>query len=108
MALIQRTFLALPFVAALPAGIVAGAIAGWLRPSDAVRARLVTAAASSVVMVVLDGLWLIRSTPASHLLRILLGWVVIAVLLTGVHLLASSVTPFVLGRVRRDPTGRLR
>ena len=38
----------------------------------------------------------------------ILNCIVIAVLLTGVHLLASSVTPFVLGRVRRDPTGRLR
>lgn len=108
MIVVQRLFLVLPLVSALPAGLVGGALAAWSRPEDELPERLVTATGAAVATVVAVGLWMVESVPSGYLLRIVLGWVVVAVVLAAVHAAVTSLAPFVRGRTRRDPVARLR
>lgn len=108
MIVVQRLFLVLPLVSAVPAGLVGGALAAWSRPEDELPERLVTAAGVAVATVVAVGLWMVESVPSGYLLRIVLGWVVVAVVLTVVHVAVTSVAQVVRRRTRRDPLARLR
>lgn len=108
MLLVQRLFLVLPLVSAVPAGLVGGVLAAWSRPGAGLRERLVTAAGAAVTTVVAVGLWMVQSVPSGYVLRIVLGWVVVAVVLTAVHTAVTAVAPFVRRRARRDPVARLR
>lgn len=108
MILVQRLFLVLPLVSALPAGLVGGALAAWSRPEDELPERLVTAAGAAVATVVAVGLWMVESAPSGYLLRIVLGWVVVAIVLTAVHAAVTALAPVVRRRARRDPVARLR
>ena len=109
MLLVQSTLLVIPLVASLPAGALGGALAGWLRPADSGRERLVTAAGAAVATVVVLGLWMIPSTPADRVGSILLGWFVVLLVLTVVHALAGgAVAALARARTGRDPVSRLR
>jgi len=108
MILVQRLFLVLPLVSALPAGLVGGALAAWSRPEDELPERLVTAAGAAVATVVAVGLWMVESVPSGYLLRIVLGWVVVAIVLAAVQAAVTALAPVVRRRARRDPVARLR
>ncbi len=108
MILVQRLFLVLPLVSALPAGLVGGALAAWSRPEAELPERLVTAAGATVATVVAVGLWMVESVPSGYLLRIVLGWVVVAIVLAAVHAAVTALAPVVRRRARRDPVARLR
>lgn len=105
---VQGLLLALPPVAAAPAGLASGVVAAWARPHDELRERLVTAAATAAATVVVLGLWMIPSTPSGYVLRIVFGWVVVAFVLTAVHALVTSVAPIARTAARRAPSARLR
>jgi len=108
MVLVQRLLLVLPVVSALPAGVVAGAFAGWARPVQTPPQRFATAAFSAGLTAALMGLWMSSATPSDHVLQIMLGWVLVAILLTAVHGVLALGLSRVLARTRRDPAGRLR
>ena len=109
MLLVQWIFLVIPLVSALPAAVVAGLFAAGARPHDTLLERFGTAGLSAVLTVVLVGLWMSPATPSGYLLRILLGWAVVAVLLMVVHgAVAEGTSKVMERRTRRDPTARLR
>ncbi|WP_157074413.1 hypothetical protein [Janibacter corallicola] len=108
MLLVQRTFLVIPLVSSVPAAVVAGLFAAGARPHDTPLTRFGTAGSSAALTAVVVGLWMSPATPSGRVLQVVLGWVVVAILLTVVHGVLALGSSRVLARTRRDPAGRLR
>lgn len=100
MLVVQQLFLVIAFIAAVPGAVVAGLFAAWSRPTDDLRARTRTAAGAAVIAVVVLALWMLGSSPASHAVRIVLGWAVVAIWLTVLHSAVTAVASSIRHRMR--------
>lgn len=106
---VQQQFLVTSWVSSVPAGAVAGLITGWFRYEDPVARRAVVALICSVASVVLVALTLITSMPTEYAFQLVLGWIVVVLELTVVHLAVSAVTALLRRRTPGvDPVARLR
>lgn len=106
---VQQQFLVTSWVSSVPAGVVAGLITGWFRYEDPVARRAVVALICSVASVVLVALTLITSMPTEYAFQLVLGWIVVVLELTVVHLAVSAVTALLRRRTPGvDPVARLR
>ncbi len=106
MLVVQQLFLVIGLIAAVLGAVVGGLFAAWARPMDDLRERIRTAAGAAVMAVVLVALSMLESSPASHAVRIVLGWVVIAIWLTVLHFAVTAVAFSIRQRMRGGQVAR--
>ena len=100
--LVQRVSLSVALIPAIPAAIAGGVVTALLRPQSSRRERIINSTAVALLVVVTMGLWMIPSTPPGYVARIILGWIVVAVVLLGVHFVTTLAVPSVRGVLRAD------
>ena len=81
MLVVQRVFLVIPYVALVPAGILAGVVAGWLGRGASLREDGVVVGGAALLTVAVVGLSMFGDAPPEYRANIIAGWVVVAVML---------------------------